>query len=78
MQLARVRMAGAGRGGCLPWRLPKRNSALAQVILIGAICFCCPGIYNAVIAMAGGIDDPEVCACATCAARPTAQRLASS
>ena len=36
-------------------------TAKAQVTLIGAICFCCPGIYNAVTAMAGGIADPEVC-----------------
>jgi len=38
----------------------ERRSALAQVVLIGFICFCCPGIYNAVTAMAGGIDDAEV------------------
>ena len=41
-------------------RLRPPPTAKAQVTLIGAICFCCPGIYNAVTAMAGGIADPEV------------------
>ena len=40
--------------------LPARDSALSQVILVGFICFCCPGIYNAIVAMAGGIGDPSV------------------
>ena len=33
-------------------------TARAQVILIGAICFACPGMYNAITSLAGGIDDP--------------------
>eukprot|EP00039_Didymoeca_costata_P012413 m.179345 g.179345 ORF g.179345 m.179345 type:complete len:455 (+) comp15475_c1_seq17:111-1475(+) len=38
----------------------KTNSALFQVVLVGLICFCCPGMYNAITAMAGGIGDNEV------------------
>lgn len=27
-----------------------------QVALLGLICFCCPGMYNSIISLAGGID----------------------
>ena len=37
-----------------------RNSVLSQVALVGLICFCEPGLYNAIISMAGGINDPEL------------------
>lgn len=30
------------------------NSPLAQVILIGLVCFCCPGMFNALSGMGGG------------------------
>ncbi|KAF9187465.1 hypothetical protein BGZ50_001935 [Haplosporangium sp. Z 11] len=30
------------------------NSPLAQVIAVGFICFCCPGMYNALNSMGGG------------------------
>jgi MFS family permease len=37
-----------------------RNSVLSQVTLVGFVCFCEPGLYNAIISMAGGINDPEL------------------
>ncbi|KAF9166280.1 hypothetical protein DFQ27_004109 [Actinomortierella ambigua] len=30
------------------------NSPLAQVLAVGFICFCCPGLYNALNSMGGG------------------------
>lgn len=30
------------------------NSPLVQVILIGLVCFCCPGMYSALAGMGGG------------------------
>ncbi|KAF9401960.1 hypothetical protein BGZ94_005036, partial [Podila epigama] len=35
------------------------NSPLAQVIAVGFICFCCPGMFNALNSMGGGgqVDD---------------------
>ncbi|PSS32273.1 UNC93-like protein [Actinidia chinensis var. chinensis] len=30
------------------------NSPLVQVSLIGLVCFCCPGMYNALMGMGGG------------------------
>lgn len=30
------------------------NSPLAQVVLIGLVCFCCPGMFNALSGMGGG------------------------
>ena len=33
-------------------------TARAQVLVIGAICFACPGMYNAITSLAGGIADP--------------------
>lgn len=35
-------------------------SARSQILVIGAICFACPGMYNAITAMAGGIADAKV------------------
>ncbi|RDX97391.1 UNC93-like protein 2, partial [Mucuna pruriens] len=32
----------------------RHNSPLVQVILIGLICFCCPGMFNALSGMGGG------------------------
>eukprot|EP01065_Artemidia_motanka_P000418 TRINITY_DN10188_c1_g4_i1.p1 TRINITY_DN10188_c1_g4~~TRINITY_DN10188_c1_g4_i1.p1 ORF type:complete len:468 (+),score=134.17 TRINITY_DN10188_c1_g4_i1:100-1503(+) len=37
-------------------RAPLLRRALSQVVLVGFVCFCCPGMYNAVTSMAGGID----------------------
>ncbi|XP_010541511.1 PREDICTED: UNC93-like protein 1 [Tarenaya hassleriana] len=34
-----------------PWRF---NSPLAQVSLMGLVCFCCPGMFNALSGMGGG------------------------
>ena len=36
------------------------SSVLSQVTLVGFVCFCEPGLYNAIISMAGGINDPEL------------------
>ncbi|KAH0465127.1 hypothetical protein IEQ34_005230 [Dendrobium chrysotoxum] len=30
------------------------NSPLVQVCLIGLVCFCCPGMFNALSGMGGG------------------------
>eukprot|EP01050_Picozoa_sp_SAG11_P025039 SAG11_NODE_5523_length_1536_cov_1.781489_2_plen_78_part_00 len=38
------------------------HSVLGQVILIGLVMFCEPGIYNALMSMAGGIDNLELVA----------------
>mmetsp|Transcript_30121 Transcript_30121/g.56766 ORF Transcript_30121/g.56766 Transcript_30121/m.56766 type:complete len:441 (+) Transcript_30121:150-1472(+) len=32
------------------------SRADSQVALLGLICFCCPGMYNSIISLAGGID----------------------
>ncbi|GFP94318.1 unc93-like protein 2 [Phtheirospermum japonicum] len=43
-----------------PPEIPKKpsvlryNSPLVQVILIGLVCFCCPGMFNALSGMGGG------------------------
>ncbi|CAA0813084.1 UNC93-like protein 2 [Striga hermonthica] len=43
-----------------PLEIPKKpsssrhNSPLVQVILIGLVCFCCPGMYSALVGMGGG------------------------
>lgn len=34
--------------------LLRYNSPLAQVVLIGLVCFCCPGMFNALSGMGGG------------------------
>jgi len=40
------------------------HSASTQVALLGLICFCCPGMWNSITSMAGGID-PQVVSNAT-------------
>ncbi|KAI9110821.1 hypothetical protein K1719_018259 [Acacia pycnantha] len=30
------------------------NSSLVQIVLIGVVCFCCPGMFNALSGMGGG------------------------
>jgi len=37
-----------------PMWLPRYNSPLVQVGLIGLVCFCCPGMYWAQTGMGGG------------------------
>ena len=36
------------------------RTTTAQVVLLGIIFFCIPGMYNAVTSMAGGVNDPAV------------------
>ncbi|RAL46327.1 hypothetical protein DM860_015320 [Cuscuta australis] len=36
------------------WSLIRNDSPLVQVILIGLVCFCCPGMFNALSGMGGG------------------------
>eukprot|EP01018_Ginkgo_biloba_P002478 Gb_23384 [translate_table: standard] len=42
--------------GCSRWPafLPRYNSPVVQVALIGLVCFCCPGMFNALNGMGGG------------------------
>ena len=50
-------------GGVFPERITfageefdlKWDSVFVQVALVGAVCFCEPGLYNAIVSMAGGI-----------------------
>ncbi|XP_020229126.1 UNC93-like protein 1 [Cajanus cajan] len=35
------------------WRF-RYNSPLVQIVLIGLVCFCCPGMFNALSGMGGG------------------------
>ncbi|XP_058085017.1 UNC93-like protein 1 [Magnolia sinica] len=37
-----------------PTTMFRYNSPLVQVILIGLVCFCCPGMFNALSGMGGG------------------------
>lgn len=49
--------AEAGKGSSevpLKKSLFRYNSPLVQVILIGFVCFCCPGMFNALTGMGGG------------------------
>jgi hypothetical protein len=45
----------AGEAFPLQW-----ESVFAQVGLVGLVCFCGPGLYNAIVSMAGGIDEPAL------------------
>ncbi|CAN1182303.1 hypothetical protein LINPERPRIM_LOCUS40759 [Linum perenne] len=48
----------SGTAGKNPSRL-RYNSLSVQVILVGFVCFCCPGMFNALSGMvAGGQVDP--------------------
>lgn len=38
----------------LPLSPYRYNSPLVQIILIGVVCFCCPGMFNALSGMGGG------------------------
>ncbi|KAI9298797.1 MFS general substrate transporter [Neoconidiobolus thromboides FSU 785] len=40
----------------------KYTSALFQIILVGFVCFCCPGMFNVLNSIGGGglVDDPNV------------------
>lgn len=41
-------------GSSLPLSPYRYNSPLVQVSLIGLVCFCCPGMFNALSGMGGG------------------------
>ena len=51
------RLTFAGEEFALTW-----DSVFVQVALVGLVCFCEPGLYNAIVSMAGGIDDPDLVA----------------
>ena len=51
------RISFAGETFDLTW-----DSVFVQVALVGLVCFCEPGLYNAIVSMAGGIDDPDLVA----------------
>ncbi|KAI5063404.1 hypothetical protein GOP47_0021951 [Adiantum capillus-veneris] len=43
-----------------PWLAKHYHTPLFQISLIGFVCFCCPGMFNAVNGMgAGGQEDPK-------------------
>ncbi|MCO5570744.1 hypothetical protein L7F22_024472 [Adiantum nelumboides] len=43
-----------------PWLAKRYHTPFFQISLIGFICFCCPGMFNAVNGMgAGGQEDPK-------------------
>ena len=54
-------LKGGGRGRSC--RRPR--SSMSQVVLLGIVCFCVPGTWNAVTSMAGGIRDKAVVSEAT-------------
>ncbi|KAJ0409302.1 hypothetical protein ATCC90586_007580 [Pythium insidiosum] len=43
-------------------REPPRRShaAYTQVLLLSVVCFCCPGLFNALSSFASGLDDPTL------------------
>ena len=43
------------------------RTTTSQVVLLGVIFLCVPGMFNAVTSMAGGLDDPSVASPATAA-----------
>ena len=45
--------------------MTRLRTPLGQVVLLGTIMLCVPGMFNAVTSMAGGIDDPAVASQAT-------------
>jgi len=47
-----VQQSETSKGSCSPFL--RYNSPLVQVILIGVVCFCCPGMFNALSGMGGG------------------------
>jgi hypothetical protein len=38
----------------------KRRSASVQLLVVSCICFCCPGLFNALTSFASGLADPTV------------------
>ena len=57
MGLLPERISFAGESFALTW-----DSVFVQVALVGLVCFCEPGLYNAIVSMAGGIDNPDLVA----------------
>ncbi|XP_078442554.1 UNC93-like protein 1 [Wolffia australiana] len=50
----RSEQGGGGEAAAPPLKRRLRlNSPLAQVILVGLVCFCCPGMFNALSGMGG-------------------------
>ena len=45
--------------------MSRLRTPVGQVLLLGVIMLCVPGIFNALTSMAGGIDDPAVASQAT-------------
>merc|ERR550537_1714456 len=43
----------------------RRSSAAGQTVLLGLVCFCVPGMWNSITAMAGGVHDPRISSAAT-------------
>jgi MFS family permease len=43
----------------------RRSPAIGQTVLLGLVCFCVPGMWNSITAMAGGVQDPAVSSAAT-------------
>ncbi|XP_002982929.2 UNC93-like protein 1 [Selaginella moellendorffii] len=41
-------------GGGAMALLPRLRTPMGQVILVGAVCFCCPGMFSALTGMGGG------------------------
>jgi MFS family permease len=38
----------------------QRSSALAQVLIVSFVCFCCPGLFNALTSFSAGMQDVTV------------------
>ncbi|KAF0709699.1 hypothetical protein As57867_005775, partial [Aphanomyces stellatus] len=38
----------------------KNPTALSQVLIVAAVCFTCPGLYNAISSIAAGVNDETI------------------
>ncbi|GLD92893.1 hypothetical protein PINS_up001472 [Pythium insidiosum] len=36
------------------------HAAYTQIVLLSVVCFCCPGLFNALSSFASGLDDPTL------------------
>lgn len=61
--LAAIRKLGTRDGGDI---LPS-HARFPQVVLLALVCFCCPGMFNALASMGGGLSDQSVVANSTAA-----------
>ena len=48
-----------GRSEVPPPRWFRYNSPVTQVCLIALVCFCCPGMFNALSGMGGGGQEDD-------------------